>query len=698
MRKLRRPTLVETAGFLWGRGLLPSPQRGPAEEDETPLEADKGGDFLGLNGSSKMQPTSDLQAWAKDTQAEPGPNSSGMQKMLKTLVEVQKTEGVQKTELKMELQLKTLKMMQAAQTANEVMQTDETTDEVMRALQAANEVADEVMRVPQAANQMIQVPQVVGQMMQVTQAADEVSQMIAQMQMLMMEKLQMSTQMQMEQMQARMLQMMAQMMQMTQTLIAESALDAQTGAVQALQVDETVDVATQCQLVLVLRYIDAKNTVQERFFEFIPLQSATADSIATALKERLATILPEDQKAKLICQAYDGASVMRGATAGVQKKIQDVYPNAHYIHCYAHQLNLIMQQATSHITKVRIFFSNLSGFSSFFSRSSKHTSVLDKVVAHRLPASSNVRWNFHSRAINTVFEHREDLIRCFQSIQDSGDFDPITVREAGAFAMLLEDQDFKFFLQLFHHIMPHVDLLYAKLQKKVIDSVCIQESIQQFQQDIQKIRNSLHSMVGQSSVGSSQPVKKRRTLSVEDHERIAAEVCDIILGHTRERFSFTNHLVSATLLQGDRFEQYNTAFPEDALSNTLKAYPVLNRDKLKTELTLIYSKEEFKACCGAVGLLQLFMENNLEEVFSETVTLLKIFITTPMTTAEAERCFSTLKRIKTFLRNSMTQDRLNALAMLSMEKRLVTEMTDFNKNVIEKFAGQKERRAKFMFI
>ncbi|XP_030607418.1 uncharacterized protein LOC115795584 [Archocentrus centrarchus] len=250
-------------------------------------------------------------------------------------------------------------------------------------------------------------------------------------------------------------------------------------------------------------------------------KSATADSIATALKERLATILPEDQKAKLICQAYDGASVMRGATAGVQKKIQDVYPNAHYIHCYAHQ-------------------------------SSKRTSILDKVVAHRLPASSNVRWNFHSRAINTVFEHREDLIRCFESIQDSGDFDPITVREAGAFAMLLEDQDFKFFLQLFHHIMPHVDLLYAKLQKKVIDSVCIQESIQQFQQDIQKIRNSLHSMVGQSSVGSSQPVKKRRTLSVEDHERIAAEVCDIILGHTRERFSFTNHLVSATLLQGDR--------------------------------------------------------------------------------------------------------------------------------------------------
>ncbi|KAL7826418.1 hypothetical protein AOLI_G00316270 [Acnodon oligacanthus] len=87
------------------------------------------------------------------------------------------------------------------------------------------------------------------------------------------------------------------------------------------------------------------------------------------------------------------------------------------------------------------------------------------------------------------------------------------------------------------------------------------------------------------------------------------------------------------------------------------------------------------------------MESHLEEVFSETVSLLKILITTPMTTAEAERCFSTLKRMKTFLRNSVTQDRLNALAMLSVERRPVTEMTDLNRRGIEKFAGQKERRA-----
>jgi len=77
----------------------------------------------------------------------------------------------------------------------------------------------------------------------------------------------------------------------------------------------------------------------------------------------------------------------------------------------------------------------------------------------------------------------------------------------------------------------------------------------------------------------------------------------------------------------------------------VKAYPNLNKAKLKTELSLIYEKSEFKGCCGALALYQVLMSYNLQEAFSETVALLQILITTPMTAAEAERCFSTLKRI-----------------------------------------------------
>lgn len=79
-----------------------------------------------------------------------------------------------------------------------------------------------------------------------------------------------------------------------------------------------------------------------------------------------------------------------------------------------------------------------------------------------------------------------------------------------------------------------------------------------------------------------------------------------------------------------------------------------------------------------------------------SLKLLKILITIPMASAEAERCFSTLKRIKNFLRNMMSQERLSALAMLSKERDLIESIPDFNQRVIEMFAAAKYRRIDFL--
>ena len=68
-----------------------------------------------------------------------------------------------------------------------------------------------------------------------------------------------------------------------------------------------------------------------------------------------------------------------------------------------------------------------------------------------------------------------------------------------------------------------------------------------------------------------------------------------------------------------------------------------------------------------------------------------------MTTAESEQCFSTLKRIKTFLRKTMSQDHLNSVAMLCMEKQLIKDIHNFNHKVTEKFASFKKKSATFMY-
>lgn len=132
------------------------------------------------------------------------------------------------------------------------------------------------------------------------------------------------------------------------------------------------------------------------------------------------------------------------------------------------------------------------------------------------------------------------------------------------------------------------------------------------------------------------------------------------------------------------------------LKTTVAAYPVFEVQRLKTELSIIYTRQDFRQTNGVVAFLNMLRANNLEEPFRGTIKLLEI-ITIPKTTAEAERCFSTLKRVKNFLRNSMEEDRLSALSMLSIENCLVKSDIYFNEKVIELFSNMKQWRVDFVY-
>eukprot|EP00102_Acyrthosiphon_pisum_P013427 XP_008182995.1 PREDICTED: 52 kDa repressor of the inhibitor of the protein kinase-like [Acyrthosiphon pisum] len=68
--------------------------------------------------------------------------------------------------------------------------------------------------------------------------------------------------------------------------------------------------------------------------------------------------------------------------------------------------------------------------------------------------------------------------------------------------------------------------------------------------------------------------------------------------------------------------------------------------------------------------------------------LLQIFTTLPVTTATPERTFSTLKRLKTYLRSRMTENRLNGLALVNINKKEVISETE----IIEDFAEKAPRK------
>ncbi|KAJ8881845.1 hypothetical protein PR048_018331 [Dryococelus australis] len=58
-------------------------------------------------------------------------------------------------------------------------------------------------------------------------------------------------------------------------------------------------------------------------------------------------------------------------------------------------------------------------------------------------------------------------------------------------------------------------------------------------------------------------------------------------------------------------------------------------------------------------LLEFLLPTKVRQLFSEVEQLLKLLMTSPASSCEADRSFSTLRRLKTYLRNTTTQKRLN---------------------------------------
>ncbi|XP_050537765.1 52 kDa repressor of the inhibitor of the protein kinase-like [Daktulosphaira vitifoliae] len=75
------------------------------------------------------------------------------------------------------------------------------------------------------------------------------------------------------------------------------------------------------------------------------------------------------------------------------------------------------------------------------------------------------------------------------------------------------------------------------------------------------------------------------------------------------------------------------------------------------------------------------------EYFPNVSFLLKILATLPVSTSTPERSFSTLKRLKKFLRNSFGQERLTGLALLSVHRQIKINPDD----VIDSFAKEKKK-------
>ena len=80
-------------------------------------------------------------------------------------------------------------------------------------------------------------------------------------------------------------------------------------------------------------------------------------------------------------------------------------------------------------------------------------------------------------------------------------------------------------------------------------------------------------------------------------------------------------------------------------------------------------------------------------MLSEVNKLLQLYLTFPVTTATAERSFSALRRLKTFLRSTMTECRLNNLFLLYVHKSM-TDALD-SSHIAKDFVSVNSRRINY---
>lgn len=166
---------------------------------------------------------------------------------------------------------------------------------------------------------------------------------------------------------------------------------------------------------------------------------------------------------------------------------------------------------------------------------------------------------------------------------------------------------------------------------------------------------------------------------------------DDLLSSFNERFNSNSSLISSlscllpSKVKKNTFDDlqmalefYKDDLQIDSYSSTLKGEFELWQMKWETETVIPTNSLDTLLNCPV-------------DIFPNVYTILKIFTILPVTTASVERSFSTLKRIKTYLRNSTSENKLNGLALLNVHRDIDIDI----ESLIDVSANRKKRRLNF---
>jgi len=475
--------------------------------------------------------------------------------------------------------------------------------------------------------------------------------------------------------------------------------------------DETADVAGIEQFSLCVRYFDSKSKIiKEQFLKFVPVMDLSGSALASIIIKELTDMKIEMQYIR--GQGYDGAASMSGRFNGVQSCIKKEYKTAIYVHCSAHSLNLAITYACGvqgirntmgTIEKVFVFLNTPKRQASF----SKHVKELNQEGIHKekLKRLCATRWVERHDSVEVFDQLLPAIHSCLEEMTSWADNETST--KAHILFLALKSCEFNVSLIVLKKIFRYTVSLCKYLQKPNIDLIQALEYVNNVVLQINSVRNNVDEEflkcfeeLQKKSNDLDFEIKipritKRHTYSqntpdntVQDYFKVFLFIpfLDSFISQLNDRFINHNEII-----QG-----FQLLFPiaplteqqEKLIKNLAEFYAndVENSSNVLAEVK-IWHHQVFKLRVETnlkmVTVIEVISNCNID-LYPNVYKLLKILLTLPVTSCEAERSFSTLKRIKTYLRNSISASRLNGLAALNIHREITVTTDDIIRELSEK--------------
>jgi len=483
--------------------------------------------------------------------------------------------------------------------------------------------------------------------------------------------------------------------------------------------DETTDVSTTEQISLCVRYVgvdsDEEMCVKESFLGFAEASSTTGEELATTIMTKLREygIVTQAMRG----QGYDGAANMAGKFSGVRTRIQTEIPEAYYVHCYAHCLNLAVVKSCQ-LPIVRNTIDTVKDVSYAFHYSSKRTgrfkTMLQQADEEQLDALDGrrkikglceTRWSSRADALNIFKSAHALIIDTLDDLGTGGD------RNAKQLKLALQDFGFMVALVVTECVLQYSLALSNLLQRPSIDLVeaaseaeTVISSLRKIRQDDnvwQELYQDITKLAEKQNVLPSKP----RTAGRQQHrDNVPADTPEEywrrsvyypLLDHIaneletrlvvpKDRF-LAQYLIPSKLasLTPERELQVFMPFAGDLPDNNFAAY--------KAEM--VRWKCKWQNVTEKPSTLIDTLKHAKPELYPNIHIAVKVLLTMPVTSATAERSFSALKRIKTYLRSTMVEDRLNGLSLMHVHPEIPLNFDQ----AINTFAADGNRRIQLIF-